>query len=197
MIQELDYLDTKILDIAHKLNNLSLENYTLTSEEISIKQEEKKDSSGGGQDQSKSSSNEEGQNGMKGQEQSEEENNDIKYTEIKLNSILISDENSIDWDLIKNDIERINEAWSILILDFSGLNIDNKDILDFSYVLNDCILSIKDENKVNTLVNIAKLYSFIPILERDISYGNINQNIKQVKAYIVNAYCEVEQNKCR
>ncbi len=52
IIEEMDYLDTKIVSISNKLNNISLQNYEITSEEISIEQE----SSGGGESSSGGSS---------------------------------------------------------------------------------------------------------------------------------------------
>ncbi len=110
-------------------------------------------------------------------------------------SILESDENDIDWKSIKNDIEILNEAWSVIILDLSNFNINNSDILDFSSTLDDCILSIKDENKSDTLRNVSKLYSFIPNFERGISASNSAQNIKQVKSYIINAYAQVDKGE--
>lgn len=109
-------------------------------------------------------------------------------------SVLETDENNIDWKTIKSEIEIINEAWSVIILDLSNLNIDNNDILEFSSTLDNCILSIKDENKIDTLKNIAKLYSVIPKFERGISAENSTQNIKQVKSYTINAYSLVEQD---
>ena len=34
--EELNYLDTKIVSILNKLNNISLQNYTITSEEVNL-----------------------------------------------------------------------------------------------------------------------------------------------------------------
>ena len=44
VVQELDYLDTHIVSIINKLNNINLENYNVTSEEINL---QKQSSSGG------------------------------------------------------------------------------------------------------------------------------------------------------
>ena len=108
-------------------------------------------------------------------------------------TVLDSDENEIDWKAIKSQIETINEAWGVVILDLSSLNVDNNDILGFSSTLDTCILSIKDENKSETLTNIANLYSYIPRFEKNISANQSIQNIKQVKSNIINAYSLLEQ----
>ncbi len=200
IVQELDYLDTQMISISNKLNNISLQNYTITSEEVSLEEESSSGSSGGESSGGEASS----QGGESGEQQeksssqsqsdSETEKSNITTTKIEPETVLESDENDIDWGSIKNEIETINEAWGIVLLDLSSLNADNNDVLSFSNTLDDCILSIKDENKVDALTNIAKLYSFIPKFEREISATNSNQNIKQVKSYIINAYSFVEKD---
>lgn len=200
VIQELDYLDTKITSIANRLNNITLQNYTITSEEVSLGE-----SSTGGESSGQSSTEETStiQGGDKASEQEQSssqnqkgqtESSNITTTQMEPNAILDSNENDIDWKTIKNEIEVISDSWGVVILDLSNLNVDNNDILTFSSTLDDCILSIKDENKNGTLTNIAKLYSYIPRFERGISAGNSSQNIKQVKAYIINAYSLVEKD---
>ncbi len=204
--QELDYLDTQIISIVNKLNNISLQNYTITSEEITLGEESSSggSSSGGSSEGGSSSGEESSSQGESGGEQEEsnsqsqsssnKEESKVTITEMEPDSILESDENDIDWTSIKNEIETINEAWGVIILDLSSLNIDNNDILNFSATLDDCILDVKDENKNDTLTNIAKLYSFIPKFERGISAENSSQNIKQVKSYIINAYSLVDKD---
>ena len=197
--EELEYLDAKIISIANKLNNISLQNYTITSEEVSLGQEQtSKSSSEKSNSQGESSSQEEGaesqqkESSSQGQ-QGEAGQNNIEITQMQPETTLNSDVNDIDWNTIKSEIETINDSWWVVILDLSNLNIDNNDILSFSSALDDCILSIKDENKANTLANIAKLYSFIPRFERGISSDNSNQNVKQVKSYLINAYSLAEK----
>ena len=196
--QELEYLDTQIVSISNNLNNIELQNYTLTSEEVTLGQEETNGSSGGSSGQGGSS---QGGGESSGQQKesssqggSDTENNKATTMQMQVNSVLDSNENDIDWTTIKNEIETINEAWGIVILDLSSLNVDNNDILAFSATIDDCILSIKNEDKASSLTNIAKLYSYIPKYESGISAQNSTQNIKQVKSYVINAYSLAEQD---
>lgn len=199
--RELDYLDTQMVSILNELNNISLQNYTVTSEETSLGEDSSsgESSSGGSSSQSGGASEDSKQGGEQKQSSSQSSSGDstqkgnVTTMKMQPETILSSDESDIDWDSIKNKIETINEAWGVVILDLSNLNLDNNDILSFSSTLDDCILSIKDEKKVDTLTNIAKLYSFIPKFERGISAENGTQNVKQVKSYIINAYSLVEQ----
>ena len=185
--EELEYLDVKIVNILNKLNNITLQNYNVTSEEITLgKEEEGKNST------QQSSQGEQKESGSQEKTGSAEESTNITSTQMKPNSILQSDQNDIDWNAIKAEIETINNAWGIVLLDLSSLNIDNNDILSFSKILDDCIMSIKDENKVDSLTNLANLYSLIPKFESAVSSNNSIQNIKQVKSNLINAYSVVE-----
>lgn len=200
--RELDYLDTQIISILNDLNNISLQNYTVTPEEITLGEDGSSGGSSSGGSSSQSGGSSEGsaqgseQKQSSSQSQSASDTKESKITIMKMEpeNVLSSDENDVDWNSIKNNIQTINESWGVVILDLSNMNVDNNDILNFSSTLDDCILSIKDEKKTDTLTNIAKLYSFIPKFERGISAENSTQSIKQVKSYIINAYSLVEKD---
>lgn len=200
--RELDYLDTQIISILNDLNNISLQNYTVTPEEITLGEDGSSGGSSSGGSSSQSGGSSEGsaqgseQKQSSSQSQSASDTKESKITIMKMEpeNVLSSDENDVDWNSIKNNIQTINESWGVVILDLSNMNVDNNDILNFSSTLDDCILSIKNEKKTDTLTNIAKLYSFIPKFERGISAENSTQNIKQVKSYIINAYSLVEKD---
>lgn len=199
--QELEYLDSQIIGIVNKLNNISMQNYVISSQEVDLS----KESSGGtssnqsgneasGGSSEGTSEGEQKQSSSQSGSGEESQKSNIITTQMQPKTVLDSDENEIDWKAIKSQIETINEAWGVVILDLSTLNIDNNDILGFSSILDKTILSIKAENKVDTLINIAKLYSYIPKFETAISSQNSIQNIKQVKSYIISSYSLVEQN---
>lgn len=196
---ELEYLDSQIISLANKLNNLSMQNYAISSEEVNLGEE---NSSGTSSSQSgneasggsgESSSQQKQSNSQSGSGEESQKSN-ITTTQMEPKTVLDSDENDIDWKSIKSQIETINEAWGVVILDLSSLNVDNNYILGFSSSLDKSILSIKDENKADTLVNIANLYSYIPKFEQNISAEQNLQNIKQVKSNMINAYAFLEKD---
>lgn len=191
--QELEYLSSKIIDIANKLNNIILQDYTMTSEEITLQQESSEQ--GSQSSGNSSSSGQESKNEQEANSQSQNQENQIKSTKLENASVLTTDENNIDWKQIKSEIEIINEAWGVVIVDLSNLNVDNNEILGFSTTLDKCILSIKDENKNDVLKNVAELYSFIPRLSKNISKDNYNQTIKELKSYLINAYSVIEDEE--
>lgn len=197
MDEELDYLDSKIVSIMNKLNNITLENYTITSEEISLGEEGgtsgEKSSTEEKTTQGSESETQEKQSSSQSKQSTEQEKSNITITQMEAKTVLETDENNVDWKQIKNEIEIINEAWAVIIIDLSNLNAESDDILNFSSTLDKCIISIKDENKADSLKNVANLYSIIPKFEKQISNENSIQNIKQVKSYIINAYSFAEE----
>lgn len=196
VVQEIDYLDTKIVSLLNSLNNISLQEYTITSEEVSLENKSDTSNSGGQSNSEKSSLQNEqaGNQQTNSQNQSENENN-INITQMKSQNILEIDENNVDWQKVKNEIETINEAWTVIILDLSSLNIYTNSILNFSSILDESILSIKNEDKQTSLQNLARLYSIIPNLEKGVETETAIQNIKQVKSNIINAYAVIEQEE--
>lgn len=199
VIQELDYLDGQIIGILNKLNNITLENYTVTSEKTDLTESTsssgKSSTSGSGSNEGESNQNSGVEQKQSSSQSSEsEEKSSITVSQMESKTILDSDQNDTDWNSIKSEIEKINNAWAVILLDLSNFNIDSNDILGFSSTLDNCILSIKEENKADSLTNLTKLYSFIPKYETSISASNNVQNIKQVKSYIIDSYAAVDQD---
>lgn len=199
--QEIEYLDSQIVSLVNKLNNISMQNYAISSEEVNLGEENSSGTSSsqsgneasGGSNSGTSGGDEQKQSSSQSGSGEESQKSNITTTQMEPKAVLDSDENDIDWKAIKSQIETINEAWGVVVLDLSSLNVDNNNILGFSSALDNTILSIKDENKVNTLTNIANLYSYIPKFEQNISANQSTQNIKQAKSNIINAYSLLEE----
>lgn len=192
--EELDYLDSQIVSISNRLNDITLKNYMITTEEIQIGEKSSESSSGSSGSKNEESGNEQSGSSSQKEDSSQSEKNSATVSSMEPKSILDLEETNIDWGMIKNEIETVNEAWSVIILDLTSVNADNNDILSFSTYLNDSLLSIKNENKQETLSNLTKLYSLIPKFEEQIDQNNGVQNVKQAKAYLINAYSLLEQD---
>lgn len=185
VIQEIEYFDSKIITMLNELNNISFENYTLVSKEITVGTDSKSQS----QNTSKQSMTTEGTDDKKVQS-----GNTITATELETDTILESDQNNIDWKAIKSEIELLNSSWSIVLLDLYDSNVNNDDILNFSRALDISIISIKNENKKDSLSNLAILYSYLPKYLESISAENGMQNAIKTKSYLINAYALLEQD---
>jgi hypothetical protein len=186
--QELNYIDDKIITMLNKLNNISLENYSIVSNQTTLN-EKTSDESTSSSGEEKQTNQEESQGGTEAKQ-----NNQITNTEMKEQSILGTNENNIDWELIQNEIEELNSSWSIILLDLYDLNVENTDILAFSNKINSCIVSIENKNKQETLNNLRDLYSYIPKYINTIEKDTPNQQIKQSKYYLLNSYVLVNED---
>lgn len=169
---EIEYVSSQIEDLLNTLNNISLYNYELVSEKISIGEK-----SNQGDSESQPSS-----------EEKSSENQNILVTEMKNKSVLNIENENIDWDFMKQHIENVNTSWTIIMLELYNSNVSNDDIMSFSNVLNDTIISIKKEDKASTLINLTNLYSYIPKFLTAISSEKHILNIENTKYYVYTAY---------
>ena len=190
VISELEYVNTKIIDMLNGLNNISFQNYTIMSKQVKLDNSGQKQQSKQGENGSSGSGSEgEKSKSEQKQEKQEDESQDlINTTEMITDNILTKDRNNIDWDIIKPEIELLNETWSIIILDLYSLNVDSSLILDFSSKLDTAMKSIKNEDKQASLIALANLYKNIPEFLEQIDAEKNLQKIRQTQMYVINAY---------
>ena len=99
----------------------------------------------------------------------------------------------IDWEYMKTSAETIYTFWPTIIADLNKLNVKNEEILNFSSNLDKVTLSIKNEDKVVALNNLASLYAFLPNYRSQFSTDLQSINIDYAKNCILNSYALVEQ----
>lgn len=200
LTSEIKYFSSHIAKLLNDLNNISLQNYELTSRKVNIDSSSNNLSSSEGSSSSGSSSNSGGQS-QSGSGQGSSQNNDqsaesqsITVTDMQANSVLKTNTDDINWDLVKTEIEQINTSWSVVMLDLQNANVSNTDIMAFSNLLDKTIISIKNEDKNTSLTNLTALYSYIPKFLNSVSMDKSLQNIETTKYNIFIAYVAVSQD---
>ncbi len=123
---------------------------------------------------------------------SDSKKNNYQYQMIE-NSILVGNTEP-NWEDLIYDIEQIYSNWSIVTLDLYKQNINNQKILSFNVDLDDAAKAIKDKNKEQSLILLAKLYSYIPAYFEDFSDDQMQTNLYKVKSNLFNAYSIIGQN---
>lgn len=118
--------------------------------------------------------------------------NDYQFQMVE-NSILVGNTEP-NWEDLIYDIEQIYSNWSIVTLDLYKQNINNQKILSFNVDLDNTAKAIKDKNKEQTLILLAKLYSYIPTYVEDFLDDQMQTNLYKVKSNLFNAYSIIEQN---
>ena len=181
---EIEYLDSKIVGMLNKLNNISYQNYKITTEKIELNESS-------GQEGEQSSSTQKGteSNTSSGGETSQ--NKTINQSEMDHSSILGDNTQNINWTEIKSNIELLHDTWSTIIIDLTQRGINNKYMEEFSKLLDNTTVDIKEENKKESLIGLTDMYSYLTkFLENE--GDNIQKNIKNVKMHIIKAYSLVE-----
>ncbi|MCL2354830.1 MAG: hypothetical protein FWC68_02950 [Oscillospiraceae bacterium] len=168
LVEQIRYLDAKIVGMLNKLNNISFDNYAITTRQIGINT-----------------------NGNENEESEDFET--ILSTEMVPDTVLLSNHDYINWEILKQEIELLNSAWATIILNLYSMEIDAEEILAFSRDLDIAIINIKGEDKRGSLTSLARLYSHLPKYLENIEEEVITKHIKQTKAFVLNAYALVEQ----
>lgn len=199
---EIKQLEDKIIAMMNNVNKISFSNFILVEEKVQSSDESSQTTSSeeGSQSNSEGASSSQNASSSKegsGNSEREETSNSKENSkfELKNSGILTNSNQEVDWDSIKSNTEIIYSTWPTTIVDLHGLNVKNEDILNFSSVLDQVTMSVKQEDKIATLNNLASLYAFLPNYRSQISDDNKMINIDYTKACILNSYALVEQEK--
>ena len=194
-IEEIKFVESKIVDMLNKLNNINFLNGVLVQEKITKKDKENtsENNDKNNSEANKTSSN---SNESKNMDNSNSSNSDdiIRY-EIKNSGILTNEsKNNIDWEYMKDTVETLYSFLPTLIIDLNTLEVNSQDILKFSNTLDNVTLSIKKEDKVLSVNNLALLYSFLPEFRNKISDNEQKKNIDYCIKHVIDSYVELELN---
>lgn len=193
--EELKYIGREIINMMNRLNNISFTNAVL--------QEKKENTSSTNNSKSNSKNQESGSENSEDSSQGENSRDSSKENKmIETNVKYVADEKGIlnsnlteiEWDDLKNNSENLYSIWTRTLIDLHSLNINNEDILNFSSTLDMVTMSIKSEDKVQSLNNLARLYTFIPLYLEKILNDNKKINIENTKTCILNSCAYVEQD---
>lgn len=210
VLSEITFLDTELTSMINKLNGLTFENYKIIATNVNKSDKDNSsnteqsggnsnenttNSEGGGSDEQSSKESNSGSNSSSESSSSSEASskNAKKYT-MTFNSIL-TDELKPEWDFVKQKIEIFFTSWNTMVIDLYKVNVNKQDILSFNAELDKAIQNIKNEDKNQSLISIATLYSYIPkFYEAFNKEDTIEINAYKTKSEILNAYA-IAENK--
>lgn len=187
--EETAYIDKKIVDIENNLNDILLQNYKINSKEVELSQEtEIEDSISGEKKNTETEQDTSKQGEQDNMETQDKKTKKVKMSKMVSGNILESNFEDINWSKIKTDIELINIAWSIILVDLYQLNLPEEVANEFSNQLNNCIISISNEDKNTSIENLALLYNILPTILDKIEMNKKIITIKTVKGHLLSAY---------
>ena len=193
-LEEIGYLDTKIVDMLNALDNIILENVEITKKEVKLDDKNAK-----AEDNTVNS--EESEKQKDGQSQNDNSNSDSKEEGKKIDvsgisyvGVLENTDKKIDWSKMKRDIEIVSKFWKIVILDSNKLNQNSQNIYNFSNTLNRSMMAIKDEDKSKTMSELSILYNYLPTFLEEISANEEDIIVKKIKSNVIFAYYYANEN---
>lgn len=173
MISEINFMDSKITLLLNGVNNITLENYKITVTRTSTNSNQSSTSSAG------TSSIQNGQ--------AEKITETPEQYGLEAEGILTGN-SDVDWNEIKNEVETLYAIVPTMTLDLYNMNINQEDILNFNKELDDLTISIKNEDKNNTLIKLANLYRYLPAYASNFSDNLSYISLLETKSNIFKAY---------
>ena len=194
-LTELKYLDSKLEDIFNEMNNITMRNYKVYTSNIEPKKKEgtntssenSSSSEGGNSKSSTQTSNNEQEEGNK----SNEDEKNLKNYTMQQEGVLTNTD-VIDWNKVKNEIELIYTSIPAITLDLYGLNINQEEILNFNRQFDNLTVLVKNQNKEETLRELAKTYQYIPKFAEKVTEDILYRTVLNTKTNVFTAYSKLD-----
>lgn len=156
-LEEVKQLESKFQNLFNQLNNISFENFKISSTEIK-EQESQSESSSSSENSSSNNSSKEKSSEKKANSTSKQDNKQYKLEEVGI----LTNQEEINWEQIKKDVEKIYTSLYSTTLDLYQTSVNQQDIVNFNKEYDNLTKAVKEENKDETLIELVKLYDYIP-----------------------------------
>lgn len=191
-LAEIKYLESKFQNLFNELNNISFENYKISSSEI--KEENKSETS----EESKGSSSSEEKNSKKEESSSskllEENSKDNKQYKLEKNGILNKD-SEINWNQIKDDIEKTYTVLYPTTIDLYQTTINQQEIINFNKEYDNLTKAVKEESKENSLKELSILYDYLTKFMEKCTSSEKEKIIIKTKNNVFRAYSILDKEE--
>lgn len=192
-LSELEYIETKFVELFNKMNNIEVRNYKITVGELSKETTESSSKSEeGGASGGSSKGGESGTSSSNKETGTEDEGKDKEKYELTSNGILISPRD-VKWDEIKWEVENLYSSISTMTLDLYKMQINQDDILGFNKEIDNLTTKIAENNKQQTLDELIKGYEYIQKFFQSVSDSEITKLLIETKLNIFKAYSKLDQ----
>lgn len=201
---EIQYIETKFIDLFNSMNNIQTDNYDIQISGVSQETKQKSSESSSQQSSGGESSSETGGSQGSGEAsggQGSSEGNASETTtdsqknyqkfELKSNGVLTNDKD-INWDYIKNEIEIMYQSVPTITIDLYQSNLNRDDILSFNSEYDKLMVAVKNESKQDTLNQLSKTYDYVSKFAQYAIDNSMEKNIIETKSNILKAYAKLD-----
>ena len=203
------YMESKLVNLINTMNNIKDENNSIYISKIPAQSKNvaSGNSTSSSKGESQGNSREEmggkqqdsnGSSGFSGDSQEKSSNTSLNAEEsnkgdsqfiLRVSGVLTNNEN-INWDNVKNEIEELYLSIPTITIDLYNQNVNQEDILSFNKEIDNLAMVAKDEKKLETLFELSKLYDYLPkFMQED---NELNKTIIETKSNIFKAYSKLD-----
>lgn len=192
---EVEFLETKLLNLVNEMNNIQTRNYDISANKISSQADDQKDSNES--QENKENSNSQSQdsntetNSYNSEITSDEQSKSSQKFDLVEKGILTSTE-EINWKDIKNEIEILYSSIPTITLDLYQLNTNQQEILNFNKEFDNLTMVVKEEDKEKTLNELSKLYEYMPKFMENATEDQLQKIVVETKSNIIRAYSKLD-----
>ena len=201
-LSEVEYVETKLVTLFNELNNIESRNYTVSVKEIESPSKEENSESSSSNSKESTEQQSQGQEQNQGQQDQGGQTNDsdsqggqeektTQEFEMKETGILTKTED-IDWEHVKTEVENLYTSIPTITLDLYQMQIPRENILAFNQEFDKLTISVKEENKENTLLELSNIYNYIPTFVENISDSDVYKVVINTKNNLFKAYSKLD-----
>ncbi len=99
-------------------------------------------------------------------------------------------DNYLDWKIIKEDAEKINNSIDTIILDLEEVKVSNDDLINFRNEVNNLNIGISNEDEREFLERCSYLYSMLPTILERYSQNKNEINIMKLKSLVLSSFVQ-------
>lgn len=201
-LSEVEYVETKLVTLFNELNNIESRNYTVSVKETESPSKEENSESSSSSSKESTEQQSQGQEQNQGQQdqggktsggdsQGEQEEKTTQEFEMKETGILTKTED-IDWEHVKTEVENLYTSIPTITLDLYQMQIPRENILAFNQEFDKLTISVKEENKENTLLELSNIYNYIPTFVDNVSDSDVYKVVIKTKNNLFKAYSKLD-----
>ncbi len=133
-----------------------------------------------------------GNSSESGEKSSSEENQESKKKfGMKQNGVLTNSD-EINWNSLKSEIENLYLSLPTITMELYQLNVNQEDVLGFNTEYDKLTAMVKVEKKEETLLQLTKLYDYLPKFLRGTGQDELYITLVETKNNVLKAYSKLD-----
>lgn len=198
-LAEVEFIEVKLVGLLNKMNNIEVRNYNVSVTEITQKKSLENENNTANETSKSADKGNNDKANEKGDTSSEQKTNDKESEnqqnekfQLKSTGVLTRNED-IDWEQVKNDVEMLYSSIPTITLDLYQMQVAQEDILNFNKEIDILTLAIQKNSKEETLKSLSTIYEYIPKFIEKTTNDNLIKTITKTKSDLFKSYSQLDR----